>query len=169
MVSEEADNGDSKPPLLGANITLSQFVENMGLHYEDYGVPRIGGRILGLLLLADRPIDSDEIVDVLQVSRSSVSTNLRTLLMTGLADRVSLPGERSDYYVFSTDAWEKALEMRLDSILSLRDTAEEGMAGLAENHPARERLAEIIKWVDIVEEGYEKMLESWQAFKEVSA
>src|SRR4030095_3307174 len=120
MDSEETDNvADSTAPLSGETTTLLQFIENIGLHFEEYGVPRIGGRILGLLLASSRPVSPEEMSDLLQVSRSGVSTNLRTLLMTGLADRVSLPGERSDFYVFSKEAWEKSLEMRLDGIHSL--------------------------------------------------
>lgn len=57
MDSEEADNGSDSPnpPILGGDPTLSQFIENMGLHYEKYGVARIGGRILGLLMLTRAP------------------------------------------------------------------------------------------------------------------
>ncbi|MFN7035193.1 MAG: GbsR/MarR family transcriptional regulator, partial [Bellilinea sp.] len=99
MVSDETDSGDSTPPISGDLSTLSQFIENMGLHFEEYGIPRIGGKILGLLLIASRPVSPEEMAELLQVSRSSISTNLRTLMMAGLADRVSVPGERSDYYV----------------------------------------------------------------------
>src|SRR6266545_4419294 len=121
MDSKETDSAsDSTPPLSGDTIKLSQFIENMGLHFEEYGVPRIGGRILGLLLASSRPVSSEEISEMLETSRSSVSTNLRTLLMTGLADRVSLPGERSDYYIFADEAWEDILKIRLDRIESLR-------------------------------------------------
>ena len=61
MDYEETDSGsDSTPPLSGDTTTLSQFIENMGLHFEEYGVPRIGGRILGLLLASSRPVSSEE-------------------------------------------------------------------------------------------------------------
>lgn len=170
MDSEKEDNeSDSSPPLLGDHSKLSQFIENMGLHFEDYGVPRIGGRILGLLLVSHRPVSSEEMSEVLQVSRSSVSTNLRTLLMAGLADRVSLPGERSDYYVFSDEAWETSLEMRLDGIKSLHEMAEEGLLGLGGSHPARQRLEEILTWTELVEKGYARLIQEWQSHKEVPA
>ena len=110
----EADNpGDSKPPQEN-NQVLSQFIENMGLHYEAYNVPRIGGRILGLLMVNSNPLASEEMSEVLQVSRSSISTNLRTLQMAGLVEQVSVPGDRRDYFVFSEDAWLRILEMRLN-------------------------------------------------------
>ncbi len=167
MGSEETDSGDSTPPILGDEATLSQFIENMGLHFEEYGIPRIGGKILGLLLVATRP--PEEMAEVLQVSRSSISTNLRTLQMAGLADRVSLPGERSDYYVFSDEAWENSLEMRLESVQNLREMAQEGLQGLAEEHPARQRIDEIIDWTGLLQQAYEKLLQEWQSRKEIPA
>jgi DNA-binding transcriptional regulator GbsR (MarR family) len=170
MDSEETDSGsDSNPPISGDVATLSQFIENMGLHFEDYGIPRIGGKILGLLMVSQRPVSSEEMSEVLQASRSSISTNLRTLLMTGLADRVSLFGERSDYYVFSDEAWETALEMRLEGIQSLREMAEEGLHGMAVEDPARQRLEEVLDWTNLVEDAYEKLIKKWQSRKEVPA
>ncbi len=84
--TDNADSGDSTPPLLGGNAELSQFIENMGLHYEDYGFARIAGRIIGLLLVSPRPISSEEMAEALQVSRSSISTNLRTLMLADLIE-----------------------------------------------------------------------------------
>jgi DNA-binding transcriptional regulator GbsR (MarR family) len=170
MDSEETDSAsDSNLPLSGDTTTLSQFIENMGLHFEEYGVPRIGGRILGLLLASSRPVSSEEMSEVLEVSRSSVSTNLRTLLMTGLADRISLPGERSDFYVFSDEAWETTLEIRMDGIESLREMAEDGLQGMADHHPARARLEEILSWTDMVGTAYEQLIKEWQSRKEEPA
>jgi DNA-binding transcriptional regulator GbsR (MarR family) len=170
MVSEETDSAsESNPPLSGDRTTLSQFIENIGLHFEEYGVPRIGGKILGLLLAASRPVSSEEMAAVLEVSRSSVSTNLRTLLITGLADRVPLPGERSDYYVFSDEAWETTLELRLDGIQALREMAEDGLQGMHDHHPARARLKEILAWTDLVGKAYQELIREWQSRKEEPA
>lgn len=170
MGSEETDSAsDSTPPLFGDTTTLSKFIENMGLHFEEYGVPRIGGRILGLLLAASRPISSEEMSEVLDVSRSSVSTNLRTLLIIGLADRVSLPGDRNDYYVFSDDGWEAILKIRLERVESLREMAEDGMQGMDNRHPAWFRLEEITAWTEMVEKAYEGIIKEWQSRKEKMA
>ena len=105
MEVDSPDNSGDSP--LEDKPELSQFIENMGLHYEAYGVPRIGGRLLGLLMISNRPLAAEEMAETLQVSRSSVSTNLRTLLMAELVEKVSLPGDRVDYYVLSDLAWQK--------------------------------------------------------------
>lgn len=169
MELDGSDNADSTPPLLGDHPALSQFIENMGLHYQDYGVPRIGGRIIGLLLVTPRPVPSEEMADALQVSRSSISTNLKTLLMAGLVEKVSFRGERVDYFVPTESLWQKALEMRLSSILPLRSIAVQGLEGLDDQHPARPRLNQMIAWVDEVEAFVEHMRESMQSLQEVPA
>ena len=169
MESDEADNpGDSTPPL-GSQPEISQFIENMGLHYEAYDVPRIGGRILGLLMVMPNPMTSEEMSEILQVSRSSISTNLRTLQMTGLVEQVSIPGDRRDYFVFAEDAWQRILEMRLEQILSMKDAAEEGLQNLKEGHPARKRIGEMRKWATMIQESYERMSSEWESHREVTA
>lgn len=167
-VSETDSTTDSNPPIEGDSTVLSQFIENMGLHFEEYGVPRIGGRILGLMLVSSRPVTPEEMADLLQVSRSSISTNLRTLQMTGLADRVSIPGERSDFYVFSDDAWENSLAMRLEGIFALEEIAKESLEALEEDHPARKRMLEILTWSKLVKNAYEQIIQEWHAQKEIT-
>lgn len=169
MESDQADNqGDSKPPL-GSAPGLSQFIENMGLHYEAYDVPRIGGRILGLLMITLEPMTSEEMSDVLQVSRSSISTNLRTLLMADLVEQVTIPGDRRDYYVFSEEAWMRTLEMRMEQVLSMKEAAEEGIERLEADHPARRRMKEMLAWTAMVQGAYERMSREWQSRREVPA
>ena len=137
----ELDGGDStdNPPLPEDSPGISQFIENMGLHYQDYGLSRISGRILGLLLVTPQPISSEEMAEALQVSRSSVSTNLRTLLMAGLVEKVSLPGNRVDFFILTSGLWQKALEMRMAAIMPLRMIAEQALESLKNEHPARDR------------------------------
>jgi len=167
MEEEEADNPADSPPLRGEQ-GLSQFIENMGLYYEAYDVPRIGGRFLGLLMVKPNPMTAEEMSEVLQVSRSSISTNLRTLQMTGLVELVSVPGDRRDYYLFSEEAWLRILEMRLEQILSMKEAAEEGLENLKEEHPARQRIKEMLEWTEMVQGAYKRMSNEWQS-REVPA
>lgn len=81
--------------------TLERFVERMGLEAETDGMPRIAGRVLGFLVTAESPASLEEIADRLRVSRGSISTNCRLLEQIGAAERVSLPGDRRDYYALA--------------------------------------------------------------------
>ncbi len=88
-----------------------RFIEALGLHFEKQaGFPRIGGRILGLLMLAPKPLALGSIAELLMVSPASVSTNIRQFHSRGLVEEISYPGDRRHYYVFSDTAWEHQFE-----------------------------------------------------------
>jgi DNA-binding transcriptional regulator GbsR (MarR family) len=144
---------------------LSQFIENMGLHFEKYGLPRTGGRILGLLLISSQPISSEEMADALQVARSSISTNLKTLLLAGLVEKISLPGERIDYYIFAATGWQRALEMRLDGILDLKNLGEQGLSRLPEGSPAFQQMEDMVAWANMLTKSIEKITYDWRAYR----
>ncbi|MCK5448733.1 MAG: MarR family transcriptional regulator, partial [Gemmatimonadetes bacterium] len=67
------------------NPETRQFIERMGLAVERMGLTRTFGRLFGLLMVADRPLSLDEIVERLDVSKASVSTNARACEELGLA------------------------------------------------------------------------------------
>src|SRR5215471_6211969 len=46
-----------------------RFVEGMGRYFEQFGISRIGGRILGFLMLAEEPVSLDDMATTLSVSR----------------------------------------------------------------------------------------------------
>ncbi|WP_136634906.1 GbsR/MarR family transcriptional regulator [Pseudooceanicola onchidii] len=75
-----------------------RFVETLGLIFQGEGMPPISGRILGQLALADRALSLTEIAETLQVSKASVSTNVRLLEAKGIAVREARPGSRQDHW-----------------------------------------------------------------------
>lgn len=154
--------GDGEVPL-GLTPELSRFIENMGLYYEDYGIARIGGRILGLLLVAQKPLAPEQIAATLKVSRSSISTNIRYLVMSNMVEKVSVPGDRCDYFIFSPEGWQSAFQERLAGLEPLRELAAEGMAAMPQDHPARRNLEELSEWVTLAEKTYHQFLVEWQS------
>lgn len=169
MEPESSDSGSDSPHLPEDNSIVTQFIENMGLHFEDYEVSRIGGRMIGLMMLATGPLSSEDMAEALQVSRSSISTNLKTLLSDDLVEKVSLPGDRVDYFVIEPDFWQKILEHRLTSLLTVREAAQEGLVGLGQDDPVRPQLEKIILSLDVVDEIVQRLREDWRSQQEVSA
>jgi DNA-binding transcriptional regulator GbsR (MarR family) len=120
---------------------VERFVERMGLEAERDGMPRIAGRILGFLITAETPASLDEIAGALHVSRASVSTNCRLLTEVGGADRVSLPGDRKDYYELAPAFPERLIRATVVSINAKVEVAEEALRSLpAEATGARARM-----------------------------
>ncbi len=146
---------------------MLEFIESMGRYFEQYGISRIGGRILGLLTVAERPLSLDEIATQLQVSRASVSTNLRLATASDLAELVTFPGDRRDYYRMIDDAWGQALRAEVKAFPPLRRIAEHGLAALSpDDTRARAQLEEMIAFCDFAAEEWGGLLDRWQARRE---
>ena len=93
-----------------------RFVERMGLVSESDGIPRIAGRIFGLLMLTPGECSLDDLADELQVSRASVGNDARRLAQMGLIERRSRPGDRRDYYRLAPDSFRHSIERRIEGL-----------------------------------------------------
>jgi DNA-binding transcriptional regulator GbsR (MarR family) len=89
------------------------FIERLGIILEADGLPRIAGRLFGVLLLSPEPLSLDELAHRLDVSKASVSTDARLLEQRGVAERISRPGDRRDYYQMAPDLFRRSTEQRL--------------------------------------------------------
>ena len=141
---------------------LVRFMESMGMYFESYGIPRIGGRILGLLLIAHEPLSADRIASILKVSRASISTNFRVLLTSGLAEKVTFPGDRTTYFVFPESGLEKTLLVEIQGINALKRLVQQGLNALPSDDSARDRMQEMVDWTDFLMKLYQKALLDWQ-------
>jgi DNA-binding transcriptional regulator GbsR (MarR family) len=141
---------------------LSKFIENLGRYFESYGIPRIGGRILGLLLIAHEPLSAESISAILKVSRASISTNFRLLSVVGLAEKVSLPGDRTTYYVFPEAGFEKTVAVEIQSLSDLKGLAEQGLKALPSEDAARSRMEMLIRWTDFLVQVWQNALIEWR-------
>jgi DNA-binding transcriptional regulator GbsR (MarR family) len=91
----------------------AHFIETMGLALESDGLPRIAGRIFGLLLVSEEARSLDDLAAELQVSKASVSTNARLLEQRGVLEQVGRPADRRDYYQVPRDLFSHTMAQRL--------------------------------------------------------
>jgi predicted transcriptional regulator len=146
-----------------ASPEVAKFMEDVGLFYETHGIPRIGGRILALMLVTEGMLSADQIAKRLRVSRGSISTNVRLLLNIGLIEKQTIPGNRLDYFRFSTSAWENVFAMRLKAFLRLQKLAQQGLSALPSGDPVRRRLDDLMEWLVFYQEQFEKTKKAWDA------
>jgi DNA-binding transcriptional regulator GbsR (MarR family) len=124
-----------------------QFVERVGMLTETEGLPRIAGRIYGLLLMTPGECSLDEMADSLGVSKASISTDARRLEDAGIVVRSSRPGDRRDYYAIAPDALRQSLERKLRGLRQFREILQDArtIPGAAE---VRDRLDEWDAWYE---------------------
>jgi hypothetical protein len=86
---------------------------------------------------------------------------------SALAELITLPGDRRDYYRMPEQPWERALQVEIDGIANLRRIVEQGLAALPpENVVARERLEESIDFCDFATEQWRGAIERWHEYRE---
>jgi predicted transcriptional regulator len=141
---------------------LGQFVENLARFFESYGISRIGGRILGLLTVAPKPLSAEDLSATLKVSRASVSTNLRFALQVGLAEKVTFLGDRITYYAFPESGLEKALGAELQAISAMQRFVEQGLSAVPPNDAAHRRLELLADWADFLAQVWQKAMADWR-------
>ncbi|HET9255031.1 MAG TPA: MarR family transcriptional regulator [Pseudonocardiaceae bacterium] len=125
--------------------TLVSFADDMGLFYEDLGLPRAWGRVLGWLLVCEPDCQSaEELAARLQASRGSISMATRSLIRMGSVERQTKPGDRRTYYRIGPGIWTHMFEQQIQSATKLRQLAKQGL-GLLHDEPAtrRSRLQEL--------------------------
>ena len=82
------------------------FIRRWGEMASYWGISRTMAEIHALLYVSTEPICTDDVMELLQVSRGNTSMNLRSLLDWGLIERVHRRGDRKEYFTALTDVWQ---------------------------------------------------------------
>ena len=144
------------PPLIQA------FVLHFGEMGSRWGINRTVGQIYALLFVSPEPLNADQIVEALGLSRSNVSMGLRELQAWNLVLLRHLPGDRRDYFTTPDDLWqilrvlaEERKKREVDPTLSvLRELLMQKPATAAERH-AQARMAEMHGLIERLTTWYE--------------
>jgi len=82
------------------------FIRRWGEMAASWGVSRTMAEIHALLFLSAQPLCTDDVMESLEVSRGSASTNLRQLVNWGLISRVHRRTDRKEYFEAEKDVWQ---------------------------------------------------------------
>ncbi|MBV8853252.1 MAG: hypothetical protein JOY91_07620 [Sinobacteraceae bacterium] len=140
----------------------TRFIEQLGRLAEGEGLPRIAGRMLGSLMLDAESCSLEQLALQLEVSRASISTNGRLLEGLGLIQRVTMPGDRRDYWQIP-DPFSSLLQVGIRRMRvmqsAVREMREESpSAALTDN-----RLNQIENLYDDVIAQAERLLARWHS------
>jgi len=163
---KKSDHPDGKRVQPKLTPEVFKFIQSMGVYFESYGISRIGGLMLGLLMVAHDPLTAEEIASILKVSRASVSTNFPILLTSGLASKIAMHGDRATYYIFPDTVWVQAMQVSIQSIVTLKQLAEQGLQALSPRDSVRSRLVKTIEYADMQVEYSQKMLAEWRSHQQ---
>lgn len=142
---------------------LVSFADDVGLVYEDLGLPRAWGRVLGWLLVCEPARQSaEELAEVLHASRGSISMATRSLIRLGCVERQATRGDRRAYYQIRPETWSAVFEHQLKSATKLRQLADHGLELLNDESPIRrDRLRELQGFVAFYEQECHSVIAQW--------
>jgi len=143
-----------------------RFVEELGIVFEQTGLPRMAGRIYGRLLISHPAYQSaNELASALMASRGSISTTTRLLIQLGLIERFSLPGVRRDYFNIQSDASIKLLKHGIEEeIRMIHQLAKSGLE-LVQDSESRKALEDLRNMYAFFGDEFLKLMERWQQIK----
>ncbi len=84
---------------------LQQFILLWGEMATYWGINRTMAQIHALLYASEQPLDTDEIMERLQISRGNANMNLRSLVDWDLVRKTHQLGSRKDFYAAEKDIW----------------------------------------------------------------
>ena len=135
-------------------MNLPPLIQSFVLHFGEmgsrWGINRTVGQIYALLYVSAEPLNADDIVERLGISRSNVSMGLKELQSWNLVRLQHKPGDRRDYFTTPDDIWqivrtlaEERKKREVDPTLTLlREVLMQEPASPEERH-AQERMREM--------------------------
>lgn len=84
------------------------MLDGLGQLAAYFGFSKVMGQLYGALMLSSDPLSLDDLVELLDISKASVSMNLRTLEHLGMVRQVWVKGrgDRRKFYEAETDFWQ---------------------------------------------------------------
>lgn len=152
-------------------MQMTPAVEKYVLHWGEmgtrWGTNRTVAQIQALLYLSPEPLRADQIVELLSVARSNVSTSIRELQSYRLVRMTHVLGDRRDYFESLHDVWELfrvIIEQRKQRELNPTLTMLRGCAAEVndekETDPVtKERIRNMLQFVETTSNWYEEISE----------
>src|SRR6476469_6181786 len=85
-----------------------KFIQTWARLGTEWGINRTMAQVHALLLVTEKPLSTDEVMEELSISRGNANINLRELMNWNLIYRELVPGDRKEYFRAEKDVWEIA-------------------------------------------------------------
>jgi DNA-binding transcriptional regulator GbsR (MarR family) len=166
---EEAEEAHPRPrsPSGVLEAAQDQFILEWGRMSSSWGINRTMAQIHALLFITGIPLEVNEIMDRLQISRGNASMNLRELMDWGVVRRFRQPGDRKDTYISETDPYAMftriVKERKRREIDPTAEAIREVIAKLPETDPSedvqklRKRLVALSEIFDLMDAAYREV------------
>ncbi|MFT6111291.1 MAG: DNA-binding transcriptional regulator GbsR (MarR family) [Bacteroidia bacterium] len=153
------------------NDQQQKFVHTWGTLGTNWGINKTMAQLHALLMISEKPLCTDEMMDMLTISRGNTNMNVRALVEWGLVSKEMISGDRKDFYSAKKDIWvvarqiakqrrKRELEPVIAALVGLKKETENNQ----ENKELLTRVNDIEDFaikVDNMLEKFEKSDENW--------
>ncbi|WP_308634404.1 GbsR/MarR family transcriptional regulator [Paenibacillus silvisoli] len=162
----EEMNALTPEQLRSLHVSRQRVIDSIGKNMDLYGITLSIGHLYGYMYFQNDPITLDQMSETMGMSKTSMSTGMRTLMDLKMIEKVWGKGSRKDFYEVVPDwhqnfvdffsiKWRKAIESNMTSLeKSLRE-----IRVLRESEPDNG----ILRKITIIDEG--KIIEALKYYK----
>jgi DNA-binding transcriptional regulator GbsR (MarR family) len=152
------------------SATEEDLIQEFGNLYETYGLKRLEGLIVGLLLTQEEPVSLDDMVQLLNHSKGPISVAVRRLADIGLIKKVNGPVNRRNYYAAHPDIFYNNFQFNMATVRKNREIAERFLDRIKEDGGnGQEKTVENLKHMRLfyrhMEAFYQDFSEKWKEVK----
>jgi len=145
------------------------LVEEFGNIYETYGLPRLNGLLVGLVLAYEEPLSLGDMAEKLGRSKGPISQTVRELALAGILRKVDGAHARRDYYTADPDLFLNNFRRNMRTVVKNRSAAEYFLGELGrstEEAPAlRANLEHMRAFYALMEQFYARFESAWEEAK----
>lgn len=144
-----------------------ELIQRFGDAYKAFGLSKLMGHIIALLLFSSEPLSLDEITKQLGRSKGPISQIVRRLRDKHLIRKVWMPGNnRKDFYEIEPEIFEHAFRNNLELIKNntriarqLKDNVKTAKRDSLQ--PIDKRMEEMQRFYELMETHYNNFLAEW--------
>jgi DNA-binding transcriptional regulator GbsR (MarR family) len=144
------------------------IIQNFGYAYKAFGLNKLMGHVVALLIFSPEPLSLDDIAKHLKRSKGPVSQITRRLRDKNLIRRVWQPDSRKDYYEIQPDVFENAFRNNFELIKKNTRLAKQLKSNVSKEKnesldSLKVRLAEMQLFYEMMEKHYQNFLDEWSS------
>jgi HTH-type transcriptional regulator, glycine betaine synthesis regulator len=169
-----------EPSQLAESSNLRRAQDQFILEWErmssSWGINRTMAQIHALLFVTGAPMEVNDIIRRLGISRGNASMNLRELMDWGIVRRSRRPGDRKDAYASETDPWQMftrvVRERKRREIDPTADAIRECISKIPASDRSegaqtlRARLSALLEIFEIVDAAYQQVFSTDEAVED---
>jgi len=82
-----------------------KYIQTWGTFATSWGINRTMAQVHALLLANGKALSTDEVMELLEISRGNANMNLRALMDWGIVKKEFIKGDRKEYFTAEKDVW----------------------------------------------------------------